>query len=54
MLIAVRVGLGATPPALGLAIWLLYYLGQLMIFLGVSAALPGRAPPGEATIPRRP
>jgi len=36
MLIAVRLGVGAQ--WLGLPIWLLYYLGQLMIFLGVLSS----------------
>lgn len=40
MLIAVRIASGAE--WLGLAIWLLYYVGQLMIFLGVSSSLPPR------------
>lgn len=46
MLIALRMAGGET--WLGLPIWLLYYLGQLMIFLGVSASLPprGRNSPG--------
>ena len=37
MLIAVRLGTGRT--GLGLPIWLLYYLGQLLIFLGVISSL---------------
>jgi uncharacterized membrane protein YhhN len=40
MLIAARLAGGAL--WLGLPIWLLYYLGQLMIFLGVTASLPPR------------
>jgi uncharacterized membrane protein YhhN len=36
MLIAARLAGGA--PELGLAIWLLYYVGQLLIFLGVSSS----------------
>jgi uncharacterized membrane protein YhhN len=40
MLIAVRLAGGET--WLGLPIWLLYYLGQLMIFLGVRISLPPR------------
>jgi uncharacterized membrane protein YhhN len=40
MLIAFRLAGGET--WLSLPIWLLYYLGQLMIFLGVTAALPPR------------
>lgn len=40
MLIAARLAGGV--PELGLAIWLIYYLGQLLIFLGVTAALPPR------------
>jgi uncharacterized membrane protein YhhN len=38
MLIAVRLAGGEA--WLGLPIWLLYYVGQLMIFLGVTTALP--------------
>ena len=38
MLIALRMASGET--WLGLPIWLLYYIGQLMIFLGVRASLP--------------
>ncbi|HYG46561.1 MAG TPA: lysoplasmalogenase family protein [Allosphingosinicella sp.] len=46
MLIAVRLGTGRAD--LGLPIWLLYYLGQLMIFLGVISSWPprGRSPGG--------
>ena len=40
MLIAARLGGGKE--WLGLPIWLLYYVGQLMIFLGVTSALPPR------------
>lgn len=39
MLIALRLAGGAA--WLGLPIWLLYYVGQLMIFLGVRSSLPG-------------
>jgi uncharacterized membrane protein YhhN len=35
-LIAVRIGAPAAAATLSLAIWLLYYLGQLLIFTGVS------------------
>jgi len=35
-LIAVRIGLPAPPPVLSYAVWLLYYLGQLLIYRGVS------------------
>ena len=42
MLIALRMAGDAS--WLGLPIWLLYYLGQLMIFLGVRASLPPREP----------
>lgn len=35
-LIAVRIGNPAAGPALGLAVWFLYYLGQLLIYTGVS------------------
>ena len=45
MLIAARIGLEARTEALGHAIWLLYYLGQLLIFLGVSRSLRGTAEP---------
>jgi uncharacterized membrane protein YhhN len=38
MLIALRMAGGET--WLGLPIWLLYYVGQLMIFLGVTSSLP--------------
>ncbi|MCA3255242.1 MAG: lysoplasmalogenase [Alphaproteobacteria bacterium] len=46
-LIAVRLGApAAAAPALGLAIWLLYYLGQLAIFAGVrSRAVPSAPSP---------
>ena len=46
MLIAAR--MGSDLEWLGLPIWLLYYLGQLMIFLGVATSLPprGRSPGG--------
>jgi uncharacterized membrane protein YhhN len=40
MLIAVRLASG--PEGLRWPIWYLYYVGQLMIFLGVSSALPPR------------
>ncbi|HEX8225865.1 MAG TPA: lysoplasmalogenase [Allosphingosinicella sp.] len=40
MLIALRMASGET--WLSLPIWLLYYLGQLMIFLGVTSSLPPR------------
>jgi uncharacterized membrane protein YhhN len=40
MLIALRMAGGGT--WLGLPIWLLYYVGQLIIFLGVTASLPPR------------
>jgi uncharacterized membrane protein YhhN len=46
MLIAVRLGVGAQ--WLGLPIWLLYYVGQLMIFLGVTSSLPVK-PAGRGT-----
>ena len=41
MLIALRLAGGEA--WLGLPIWLLYYLGQLMIFLGVKSSLPAPA-----------
>lgn len=40
-LIAARMGPLAGAAWVGYAIWLLYYLGQLLIFLGVSATLRG-------------
>ena len=40
MLIAVRMAGGVA--GLGAPIWLLYYVGQLLIFLGVSTSLPPR------------
>jgi uncharacterized membrane protein YhhN len=40
MLIALRMASGTA--GLGPPIWLLYYVGQLMIFLGVSTSLPPR------------
>jgi uncharacterized membrane protein YhhN len=40
MLIAVRMGMAARSFELGLAIWLLYYSGQFLIFVGVSSSLP--------------
>ncbi|HEX8262903.1 MAG TPA: lysoplasmalogenase family protein [Allosphingosinicella sp.] len=46
MLIAVRLGTGRA--GFGLPIWLLYYLGQLMIFLGVTSSLPAE-PVGRGT-----
>ncbi len=45
MLIAARLGLDSRAEAFGHAIWLLYYLGQLMIFLGVSRSLRASARP---------
>jgi uncharacterized membrane protein YhhN len=42
MLIAGRLGMEAKPAGLSLAIWLLYYIGQLMIFLGVLSSLPAK------------
>jgi uncharacterized membrane protein YhhN len=42
MLIAARMGMEARPFELGLAIWILYYCGQFLIFAGVSASLPRR------------
>lgn len=38
-LIAARMGPLAGSPWVGYAIWLLYYLGQLLIFLGVNRRL---------------
>lgn len=46
MLIAVRMAGGES--WLGLPIWLLYYVGQLMIFLGVASSLPAK-PAGRGT-----
>jgi len=45
MLIAARLGLDSRPEAFGHAIWLLYYLGQMLIFLGVSRSLRASARP---------
>lgn len=42
LLIAAGIGMGARPVVLGLAIWYLYFAGQLLIYLGVSAVLRGR------------
>lgn len=42
MLIAFRLGSGAAGFHLNAGIWLLYYAGQAMIFLGVSTSLPPR------------
>ncbi|HYI39481.1 MAG TPA: lysoplasmalogenase family protein [Allosphingosinicella sp.] len=46
MLIALRMASGSA--GLGVPIWLLYYVGQLLIFVGVSSFLPprGRSPGG--------
>jgi uncharacterized membrane protein YhhN len=49
MLIAVRMANGEA--WLGLPIWLLYYVGQLMIFLGVTSSLPAE-PVGRGTARR--
>jgi uncharacterized membrane protein YhhN len=51
MLIALRMAGGVAE--LSLAIWLLYYLGQLMIFLGVSASLTAKRV-GRGTTRERP
>lgn len=48
MLIAVRMGIASRPVELGLAIWLLYYVGQFLIFAGVLASLPAK-PAGRGT-----
>ncbi len=42
MLIAGRLGMEAKPAGLSLAIWLLYYVWQLMIFLGVLSSVPAK------------
>lgn len=42
MLIAARIGLDLRTPLIGPAIWLLYYFGQLLIFLGVGRDLADR------------
>jgi uncharacterized membrane protein YhhN len=42
LLIVARIGLDARAPVFGVAIWYLYYFGQLLIFLGVRTALPPR------------
>ena len=47
MLIALRMASGIA--GLGAPIWLLYYVGQLMIFLGVSSSLPAM-PAGKGTM----
>lgn len=48
MLIAARIGLELVYAWTGLAIWLLYYPAQVMIFAGVISSLPprGRSPGG--------
>lgn len=46
LLIAARLGMAARPALLGLAIWYLYFAGQLLIFVGVRGAL---ARDGEET-----
>jgi uncharacterized membrane protein YhhN len=52
MLIAVRMASDAA--GLGPPIWLLYYAGQLLIFLGVSTALPARElSPGAGASPKK-
>ena len=43
MLIAARIGLTMKSELVGPAIWLLYYVGQLLIYLGVSRSLAARA-----------
>ena len=48
LLIAARLGMATRPAGLGLAIWYLYFAGQLLIYLGVSGALAGRVE-GERT-----
>lgn len=47
-LIAVRIGAPAAAPALGLAIWLLYYLGQLLIYAGVVRTRAAPSAPSRA------
>ena len=47
MLIALRMAGGEA--WLSLPIWLLYYVGQLMIFLGVISSLPAE-PAGRGTM----
>ncbi|MEO7178223.1 MAG: lysoplasmalogenase family protein [Allosphingosinicella sp.] len=42
MAIALRTGMTARPFELGLAIWLLYYSGQFLIFVGVISSLPAK------------
>lgn len=44
MLIAARIGLNLPAALTGPAIWLTYYAGQLLIYLGVSRSLAGREP----------
>jgi uncharacterized membrane protein YhhN len=48
MLIAARMAMAARPFELGLAIWLLYYCGQFLIFAGVRSSLPAK-PVGRGT-----
>jgi uncharacterized membrane protein YhhN len=49
MLIAARLAMEVRPFELGLAIWLLYYCGQFLIFVGVSSFLPAK-PVGRGTM----
>jgi uncharacterized membrane protein YhhN len=49
LLIAARIGLRLTYGWLGLAIWLLYYAGQVMIFAGATSSLPA-TPAGRGTM----
>jgi len=48
LLIAARLGMAARPAAMGLAIWWIYFAGQVLIFLGVSGALVERRESAKA------
>jgi uncharacterized membrane protein YhhN len=49
LLIAARMGMEARPAALGLAIWYLYFTGQVLVYLGVSGDLSRRKTPHPAS-----
>ena len=44
LLIAARLGMAERPAARGIAIWYLYFVAQLLIYLGVRRGLEGRTP----------
>ena len=48
LLIAARLGMEARPWVIGLAIWYLYFAGQLLIYLGVSGVLAARKSPSPS------